>query len=194
MEARELGDGARVALQPGFVREHAALMDVLVATLPLRREPLVLFGRENFTPRLTSWHGDPGCAYRYSGRTFAPHRWTPELAELRARLLDATGYDFNGVLANFYRDGSDSMGAHSDDERELGPSPDDIAVASLSLGARRRFLLERKHDGERIEYALGEGDLLLMTGTTQRFWKHRVPRTTKAVGARLNLTFRVLLV
>ena len=189
----ELGDGARVALVPGFVVEHAATMRVLVDTLPLRQEPLVLFGRQNMTPRLTSWHGDPQCAYRYSGRTFAPHPWTAELADIRARLRDATGYDFNGVLANFYRDGSDSMGAHSDDERELGPHPDDIAVASVSLGARRRFLLERKGGGDRIECALGEGDLLLMSGTTQRHYKHWVPRTSKPVGQRLNLTFRVLL-
>ncbi len=188
----ELGDGARVAYVPGFVPEHAALMEALVGSLPLRQEPLVLFGRENLTPRLTSWHGDPVCAYRYSGRTFAPQPWTPELAALRVRLREATGYDFNGVLANFYRDGSDSMGAHSDDERELGPAPDDVAVASVSLGARRRFLLERKRGGDRREWALGEGDLLLMTGTTQRHYKHWVPRTSRPVGPRLNLTFRVL--
>jgi alkylated DNA repair dioxygenase AlkB len=174
------------------VVEHAAMMDALVRTLPLRREPLKLFGRENLTPRLTSWHGDPGCAYRYSGRTFEPHAWTPELAQVRAMLREATGYDFNGVLANFYRDGNDAMGKHSDDERELGPSADDVAVASVSLGARRRFLLERKGGGERLEYALGEGDLLLMTGTTQRHFVHWVPRTAKPVGPRLNLTFRVL--
>jgi alkylated DNA repair dioxygenase AlkB len=187
-----LGDGARVVLVPAFVPEHAAMMAVLVESLPLRQEALKLFGRENQTPRLTSWHGDPECAYRYSGRTFEPHPWTRELADVRARLREATGYDFNGVLANFYRDGSDSMGAHSDDERELGPHPDDIAVASVSLGARRRFLLERKRGGDRREYLLGEGDLLLMTGTTQRHFKHWVPRTSKPVGPRLNLTFRVL--
>lgn len=188
----DLGDGARVVLVPGFVPEHAAMMSVLVESLPLRQEALVLFGRENQTPRLTSWHGDPGCAYRYSGRTFEPHAWTRELSDVRARLREATGYDFNGMLANFYRDGSDSMGAHSDDERELGPHPDDVAVASVSLGARRRFLLERKRGGDRREYLLGEGDLLLMTGTTQRHFKHWVPRTSKPVGPRLNLTFRVL--
>ena len=185
------GDGwAR--LREGFVEDDAALMDELVRTLPLRAETLVLFGREVATPRLTSWHGDPGCSYAYSGRTFAPAPWTPPLSALRARLREACGVDFNSVLANYYRDGRDSMGAHADDEPELGPSPDDIRIASISLGARRRFLLKARAGGPSVGYALGEGSLFEMGGALQRTHTHRVPKTKRPVGPRLNLTFRVV--
>jgi alkylated DNA repair dioxygenase AlkB len=98
----------------------------------------------------------------------------------------------NAALANYYRDGRDSMGWHADDERELGPSPDDVAVASLSLGAARRFLLRHRTRGETRELALGDGSLLVMRGTTQRHWRHALPKTRAAVGPRLNLTFRVV--
>lgn len=151
-----------------------------------------MFGKTHLTPRLTSWHGDPGCAYRYSRRLFEPSPWTPELSEIRERVSALSGYGFNTVLVNHYRDGADAMGSHADDEPELGPSPEDIGVASVSLGGRRRFLL-RGNDGRgQVEYALGEGDLLLMGGTTQRHFKHRVPPTKKPVSPRMNLTFRVV--
>ncbi|GAB5541235.1 MAG: alpha-ketoglutarate-dependent dioxygenase AlkB [Sandaracinaceae bacterium] len=191
MTETRFGDGW-VRLREGFVPDHAALMETLRATLPLRAETLVLFGREVTTPRLTSWHGDPGCVYRYSGRRFAPAPWTDALAALRARLREACGVDFNSVLANYYRDGADSMGAHADDEPELGPSPADVRIASISLGARRRFLLRPRAGGASIPYSLGEGSLLEMGGTLQRTHTHRVPKTKREVGPRLNLTFRVI--
>jgi alkylated DNA repair dioxygenase AlkB len=165
----------------------------LVQTLPLRAETLVLFGQRKTTPRLTSWHGDPHARYAYSGRGFEPAPWTDELASLRERLRAATGIRYSGVLANYYRDGSDSMGWHADDERELGPSPDDIRVASISLGAPRRFVLRARDDrSHRLEFPLGHGDLLVMGGTTQRHFVHAVPKTARVVGPRLNLTFRVV--
>lgn len=188
----DLGRGCWAQLIPEFVLEHAALMEALVETLPLRQEPITMFGKTHPTPRLTSWHGDPGCAYRYSGRTFEPSPWTPALTRLRAQLVEATGYAFNSVLVNYYRDGADAMGAHADDEPELGPTRDDIGIGSVSLGARRRFLLRPKEGGESLEWALGEGDLLVMGGRTQRCFKHWVPRTKKPVGPRMNLTFRVV--
>lgn len=190
--SKDLGVGCWAQLIAGYVSEHEALMQTLVATLPLRQEPITLFGKTHLTPRLTSWHGDPGCAYRYSGRSFEPDPWTAELAQLRARLVETTGYAFNSVLANYYRDGADAMGAHADDEPELGPTRDDVGIASVSLGARRRFLLRPKDGGETLEWALGEGDLFVMGGRTQAHFKHRVPRTKKKVGPRMNLTFRVV--
>ncbi len=190
----DLPGGGWVCLIAGFVPEHEACMRRLVEALPLRQESLVLFGKRHRTPRLTSWHGDPGCGYAYSGRRFEPLPWHPELSRLRESVVGASGYGFNGVLANYYRDGNDAMGAHSDDERELGPSRDDIGIGSLSLGARRRFLLgpKAKEDRERLEFALGEGDLLIMGGRTQQTHRHWVPRTAKPVGPRMNLTFRVV--
>jgi alkylated DNA repair dioxygenase AlkB len=144
-------------------------------------------------PGLTAWHGDPGCTYRYSGRLFEPNPFTAELRALRERLREFLGHDFNTVLANLYRDGRDSMGWHSDDERELGPrAPDDVVIASVSLGASRRFVLRhRRRPAERHAFALGGGDLLVMGGTTQRRWQHAVPKTSVPVGPRLNLTFRI---
>jgi alkylated DNA repair dioxygenase AlkB len=187
-----LGDGAFIELVPGFVAEDAELLARLTETLPLAVETIRIFGRDVATPRLTSWHGDPGCSYAYSGRRFEPHPWTTELRVLRERLRAHTGIDFNSVLANHYRDGSDSMGAHADNEAELGPTRDDIRVASISLGARRAFVLRPRRAGVTRRAMLGQGDLLLMGGTTQRHYVHEVPKTRQPIGPRLNLTFRVI--
>lgn len=192
LQRLDLGRGAWLAHVAGFVVEHHAVMARLLEQLPLRQEALTLFGRRVTTPRLTSWHGDAGCRYRYSGRTFDPNPWTTELTSMREALVQASDYPFNCVLANYYRDGSDSMGKHRDDERELGPTPDDIAVGSVSLGGRRRFCLRERDGGQTHRFDLGGGDLLLMGGTTQRHFEHWVPKTTRLVEPRLNLTFRVL--
>ncbi len=189
---RDLGEGAWVALLEDFIVDDVALMETLRQTLPLGPQTIRLAGREVLSPRLVSWHGDPGAYYRYSGRTFAPRPWTPDLLVVKDRVGTAVGVSFNSVLANYYRDGRDSMGEHADDEPELGPEPDNILIASVSLGARRRFLLRHKRSGVIQEFALGAGNLLVMGGTTQRHFKHRVPRTTAPAGARMNLTFRVV--
>jgi alkylated DNA repair dioxygenase AlkB len=189
---RDLGEGAWVAHVPSFVDD--AWIHALRDELPLRQESLVIFGREIDTPRLTSWHGDPHARYRYSGRTFEPQPWTSTLARVRERLVDMLGVRFDGVLANWYRDGNDAMGWHSDDELELGPAaPHDVLVASVSLGAPRRFLLRAKRGDDRVELALGGGDLLVMGGTTQQRYRHSVPRERTITTPRLNLTFRLLL-
>ncbi|MBC8072141.1 MAG: alpha-ketoglutarate-dependent dioxygenase AlkB [Deltaproteobacteria bacterium] len=152
-----------------------------------------MFGREVEMPRLTSWHGDPDASYRYSGRTFTPQPWTPLLAVIRERLHARLGVRFDAVLANYYRDGGDAMGWHADDEHELGPAaPHDVLVASVSLGAARRFVLRARDRSQRIELRLGGGDLLVMGGATQRDYQHAVPRQRAPIGARLNLTFRLL--
>ena len=116
------------------------------------------------------------------------------LQELRTHVEQFSGARFNSVLANAYRDGSDSMGWHSDDEKELGPQP---LIASLSLGAKRRFLLrpkERRDAARRPSTALllGHGDLLLMRGESQRYFQHALPRTRQPIGLRINLTFRLV--
>ncbi len=188
---RSLGADSWIAHVVGFTPDEE--LDALVAELPLARERIVIFGREVEMPRLTSWHGDPHASYRYSGRTFAPQPWTSGLAAIRARLEQQTGVRFDAVLANYYRDGGDAMGWHADDERELGPdAPDDVLVASVSLGAARRFLLRAKQGPDRVELRLGGGDLLVMGGSTQRRFRHAVPREREVAGARLNLTFRLL--
>ncbi|AKF10226.1 alpha-ketoglutarate-dependent dioxygenase AlkB family protein [Sandaracinus amylolyticus] len=189
----ELGEGAWITLAREAVEEPDALAARIVESSPLGAETLRIGAREVLTPRRTAWHGDPGRVYAYSGRTFEPAPWTAPLVEIRDRVEALTGVRFDSVLVNEYRDGRDSMGWHSDDEPELGPhAPDDVLIASVSLGAHRRFLLRHRRRGETHELPLGHGDLLVMGGTTQRRWQHSVPKTAKPVGARVSLTFRLV--
>lgn len=176
-------------LQPNWLdtAQADALCATLLDELPWAHEAIRMYGREMMQPRLTAYHGDPDTAYRYSGRWWKPHPWHPLLAELRDRLAAETGVPFNSVLANLYRDGNDAMGWHSDDETELGPAP---VIASLSLGATRRFLLRPKQGGASRRLDLGAGSLLVMRGASQRDWQHSVPRTARTLGPRINLTFR----
>ncbi|MET7143477.1 alpha-ketoglutarate-dependent dioxygenase AlkB [Xanthomonas sp. PPL139] len=166
----------------------AALCAQLLHEVPWEVHRIRLFGKLVDSPRLSCWIGDADASYRYSGTRFAPHPWPAALRPLRARLAAETGVEFNSVLANRYRDGRDAMGWHSDDERELGPAP---VIASLSLGATRRFVLRhRQQPALRQALELTSGGLLLMAGETQRLYRHALPRTARPVGERINLTFR----
>ena len=148
-----------------------------------------LYGRWVNSPRQAAWYGDSGAVYRYSGSVNQPLPWLVELKELGKQLTAFSGLSFNSVLLNYYRTGSQSMGWHSDDERELGPVP---TIASISLGSPRRFLLRhrRRKDLPTHEIVLGHGSLLLMSGESQTAWRHSVPKTTRLVAPRVNLTFR----
>ncbi|MCP8464331.1 alpha-ketoglutarate-dependent dioxygenase AlkB [Pseudomonas sp. ZM23] len=162
----------------------------LLAETPWEQPSVRLHGREYPVPRLLAWYGDPEAAYTYSGLTHQPLPWTPLLAEIRSRVSASVGQALNGVLLNYYRDGQDSMGWHSDDESELGRNP---LVASLSLGGARRFDLRRKGRNA-IEHSidLPPGSLLVMSGATQHHWQHQVAKTRRPVAPRLNLTFRLV--
>ncbi len=163
--------------------------NTLQSSLAWAQHRVRVFGREHPTPRLCAWYGDRQARYAYSGQALEPLPWTPALADIRARLEAALGIPFNSVLCNLYRDGADSMGWHSDDEASLGPRP---VIASLSLGATRRFLLRHRRRRELgpVDLPVAHGDLLLMAGDTQRHWQHAVPKTRRPVGPRINLTFR----
>ncbi len=180
-----------VTYEPHFLDPASAdrAYAVLAEEADWRQESIALFGRRVPLPRLTAWHGDPGAIYTYSGLLNEPAAWTPQLAELRERLADRLGVRFNSVLLNWYRGGGDAMGWHADDEPELGREP---AIASLSLGATRRFELEHRGDRERIAVELEPGSLLVMAGATQHRWRHRVPKQPRIAGGRINLTFRVV--
>ena len=184
------GIGPEVALLRNWLDPAVAsiLFDTLHATLPWQVHRVRMFGREFDSPRRSCWIGDPDAAYRYSGVRHEPHPWPAVLLPIRERLTRETGVAFNSVLANLYRDGRDCMGWHSDDEPELGERP---VIASLSLGATRRFLLRHRRDpSRRHALDLPHGSLLLMQGDTQAHWRHALPRTARPVAPRINLTFR----
>lgn len=174
-----------VDYHPGWVPDPQALFVRLQAELRWKQHDITLFGRTVPTPRLTAWIGET--SYTYSGVVNEPGPWPVPLAALRDRLSGAAGVEFNSCLANFYRDGSDSMGYHSDDEPELGPRP---VIASVSLGARRTFALRHRTTRQRWTWSLGEGDLLVMRRESQADYAHAVPKTARPVGSRMNLTFR----
>ncbi len=188
--------GAAIDWVPHWLGDGEA--DTLFTTLHQgigwERHRIRLFGRSLEVPRLSCWIGDTGAAYTYSGSRFEPRPWPSALQDLRRRVEHACGARFNSVLANLYRDGRDSMGWHSDDEPELGPTP---VIASLSLGGERRFRLRRRlprgvkpGPEDSLELHLPHGSLLRMAGDTQRLYRHDLPRTKAAVAARINLTFR----
>ena len=154
-------------------------------------QPVVKMGNRIVnSPRLAAWHGDPDAVYTYSGLRNSPADWNPALIEIRDRLETVTAIRFNSVLLNFYRDGHDSMGWHRDNEPELGKNP---VVASVSLGATRRFLMKHIRQGDqKMEFHLTQGSALLMIGETQHNWKHSVPKRPAISQPRINLTFRVV--
>ena len=166
-----------------------ALLRSLIDTIAWRSESIVLWGRTYAQPRLIAWYGDEGKHYTYSGLTLVPLPWTPLLTQIKECVEKLTTVQFNSVLLNYYRDGNDSMGMHSDDEPELGPNP---IIASLSLGAERTFILKHRTKREigPLHLQLSSGSLLLMQGDTQKHWKHGIAKEKRACGPRVNLNFR----
>ena len=159
----------------------------LLADTPWRAETVLVYGKRHPQPRLTAWYGD--ASYTYSGLRLEPLPWTPLLLELRAAVEAACGQRFNSVLLNLYRNERDSMGMHSDDEPELGPAP---VIASLSFGATRTLVLRHQRDKRVLRLPLTDGSLLLMGGATQQNWVHGINKSTRPLGARINLTFRYI--
>lgn len=154
-----------------------------------QEEHLRMGGRKVRVPRQVAWHGDAGAIYHYSGVRHEPQPWTPELLALRTRLEDFCGRRFNSVLGNRYTDGQDGMGWHADNEQELGAEP---FIASLSLGAERRFDIRHNATREILHLSLGPGSLLTMGGVFQSHWQHRIAKAAAITQPRINLTFRLI--
>jgi len=167
------------------VTESRRHLETLLDHTPWESRNIVLFGREVPQPRLACWYGNR--PYTYSGLTLEPRDFTAQLTELGNVAASLAGRTFNTVLANLYRDGRDSMGWHSDDERELGSEP---VIASLSFGAVRRFRLRHRESRELVEISLEPGSVLVMSGLTQHRWMHDLPKSAKVTEPRVNLTFR----
>ena len=171
--------------------ESVDWMERLKKEIEWKQHRIKIFGKWVDCPRLSAWYGDPGAVYSYSSLSLTPIAWTPTLLEVRNQLAETIERPFNSVLINLYRDGNDSMGWHSDDEWELGINP---VIASISLGGSRMMKFRHRSNSELPKFTLelSSGSLLIMGGTTQKFWHHEIPKTKKVVSERLNLTFRLI--
>lgn len=164
----------------------------LVTELPWQEDIVTLFGKTHVTTRQIVWMGDSDIDYQYSGHTRQTIPWTDTVFHVKhhieQKLLDL-GIDanFNSCLLNYYPSGEDGMGYHADDERELGEQP---VIASLSLGATRKFVFKHKKTQDKVELYLESGQLIVMHGETQNFWKHSITKTKKVTTGRISLTFR----
>ena len=175
----------RDALQPGLLD---GLLERLCEQLPWRQPTVTVYGKRHLTPRLTSWQGAAGIRYRYSGVEEEARGWPDCLEPVLRQGEHLTRHDYNSVLCNWYRDGQDTMGYHSDDEPELGPEP---WIASLSLGEPRDFVFRPKPAGRQcLSLTLPHNSLLLMSPAVQHRYHHALPRRAHANGSRINLTFR----
>ena len=178
-------------LIPEFVTPSSGyrLLEQLINQVSWEQEVIRMFDKTHHSPRLSAWFGETGTVYKYSGITRVARVWPDYLDEIHQQIEEFTEQNFNSVLLSYYRAGNDGMGKHSDDEKELGRKP---TIASLSLGATRRFILHPKSVrlGRSISVNLPHGSLMVMSGNCQKNWKHSVPKTKTPVGPRINLTFR----
>ena len=186
----KLDETARLLYHPKFIPLNKSndLLNQWTDELHWVQSKIKLFGQQRAIPRLNAWYGEK--PYSYSGVNFTSRAWTPEMLDIKQRIESFTQSQFNSVLANYYRNGQDCMGWHSDDEKSLGENP---LIASVSLGATRRFTIRNKSNkSDKQELPLEHGSLLLMLGTTQADWQHAIPRTKKCQAKRINLTFRTI--
>ncbi|WP_143961095.1 alpha-ketoglutarate-dependent dioxygenase AlkB family protein [Litoribacter populi] len=165
-------------------------LERLLNTIEWRNDEAVIFGKIIVTKRKVAWYGDEPFEYTYSNVTKHALPWTKELLELKAVIERETGETFNSCLLNLYHSGDEGMAWHSDGEKDLKK---DGAIGSLSFGAERKFAFKHKETQEKISLVLEHGSLLIMKGTTQTFWLHRLPPTKLINKPRVNLTFRTII-
>lgn len=170
-------------------QEAQYYLDKLLHTVEWKNDEAIIFGKHIITKRKVAWYGDSGYAYTYSNMTKQALAWTEELVALKVLVEEIAEAKFNSCLLNLYHNGDEGMAWHSDDEKSLGK---DSAIASLSLGAERKFALKHKQTKENISIFLESGSLLVMKGATQTNWLHCLPKTKKVTTPRVNLTFRTM--
>lgn len=162
-------------------------LEGLLNTIEWKNDEAVIFGKHIITKRKVAWYGDENYDYTYSNTTKTALPWTQELIVLKNLVEAKTGAKYNSCLLNLYHDGSEGMAWHSDDEKMLNRHG---SIASLSLGAERKFAFKHKHDHQIVSLLLEHGSLLEMKDETQTHWLHRLPPTTLVKRPRVNLTFR----
>ncbi|TJY36322.1 alpha-ketoglutarate-dependent dioxygenase AlkB family protein [Pontimicrobium aquaticum] len=161
----------------------------LLENLDWQHDEATVYGKHYITKRKVAWYGDKAFEYTYSGKTKKALPLTPGLLKLKQLVELKTGETFNSCLCNLYHNGEETMGWHSDAEKDLKKHG---AIASLSFGAERKFAFKHKQTKEKLEFSLEHGSLLVMKGETQEHWLHRLPPTKKIKNPRVNLTFRTI--
>ncbi len=170
-------------------RDADQYFDSLMSEIPWRNDEAVIYGRRIITRRKVSWHADLPASYTYSNTTRTALPWTPVLLMLKDLVQSVSGETYNSCLLNLYHDGSEGMAWHSDAETDLKPNG---AIGSLSFGAERKFAFKHKRTKETVSKLLQHGSLLVMRGSTQTYWLHRLPPTRTVTTPRINLTFRTV--
>jgi alkylated DNA repair dioxygenase AlkB len=169
--------------------ESLLLFDKLLQTTDWQHDEVVIFGKRIITARQVAWYADNGLAYTYSNSTKQGLAWTEPLLELKAIAEKLAGVAFNSCLLNLYHNGNEGMGWHSDNEKTIvANSP----IASFSFGAERKFVFKHKQSKETVPVLLNNGSCLVMKDETQTHWLHSLPKSTKVIMPRINLTFRVM--
>ena len=171
--------------------ESEAVYTKLFNEIAWKNDEAKIFGKHFITKRKAAWYGDHEYDYTYSNVTKKANIWTPELLELKTLVEGLSTSTYNSCLLNLYHDGSEGMAWHSDGEKTLKHC---APIASLSFGAERKFAFKHKKTKEVRSIILERGSLLLMQGSTQEHWLHRLPPTKKEFGPRINLTFRTILI
>lgn len=169
--------------------QASLFMESLLHNIEWKNDEAIIFGKHFITKRMAAWYGDAGYAYTYSNTTKQALPWTKDLLQLKAIVEQQCHIQFNSCLLNLYHDGNEGMAWHSDDEKSLGRN---TTIASLSLGAERKFAFKHKQTKLTTSVILQSGSLLVMRGSTQTHWLHALPKTTKVTRPRINLTFRTI--
>jgi len=184
--------------QDGIVRYYGIIMsttdanfyfDCLSQDVAWQHDQAIIFGKNITTKRKVAWYGDESYHYTYSKVTKQALPWTKALLQLKQMVEHETQETFNACLLNLYHAGSEGMAWHSDGEKDL---KNNGAIASLSFGADKKFAFKHKKSQENVSLFLQNGSLLVMSGSTQKHWLHRLPPTKTVQGARINLTFRTI--
>jgi alkylated DNA repair dioxygenase AlkB len=172
-----------------WLRNHASLYHQFLSTLPWKHDEGVIYGKPYQSQRMMVWMAMNQLNYNYAKKDNTPIEFTSDILSILERLRKMS-LSFNSCLLNYYKDGNVGMGYHADNEKELGINP---SIASISLGAERKFKLKHIHTKEVVDIYLPSGSLLMMSGEIQHFWKHCLPLQRKVKEGRINLTFRKII-
>jgi alkylated DNA repair dioxygenase AlkB len=179
-----------IAIYHGIVlneKEATQICKNLLDTIPWKQDEVMMFGKKIITKRKVAWYADAGITYTYAGVKKSGLQWTEPLLEIKQKVESITGSSYNACLLNLYHEGEEGMGWHRDNEKEIVP---ESSIASVSLGAARKFAFKHATTNERLDIELANGSLLDMKGAIQAHWYHSLPKTKRVKQLRINLTFR----